>query len=285
MLQRDNTFSSPLEYKDYRAFLMDYWRQKKTSQPSWSYGVWARKLGLRSSSTLIMILKGDRNPGRALRKDFARYFAWSEKEEEYFTDLVRLEKNRHDLQGGLRVLRELEARNPGKDFRLLDLDAFHTISHWYFLALREMVAMPGFREDPDWISERLQFPVRPEKIRDALDTLLRLGILARGPGDRLVTTSTHVDTEADRADEAMAQYHEQNLDHARSAIRVVPSSEREISGGCFPVRTSSLPQIKERIRSFQMELCRDFEARDGERVYQLEVAFFPLTQSPPREEL
>jgi uncharacterized protein (TIGR02147 family) len=270
---------SPLAFKDYRSFLLGHVQFKRAQNPQWSYTVWARQLGLKSSSTLIMILKGQRNPGRSLMDDFARYFRFDARERAYFADLVRLAKAHAEVQLSMNVLQELEQRNPGKGFRLLDRDTFLAVSNWHHFALREMVQLKDFREDLEWISANLQFPLKPEKIEEALQTLLRLNLITRDEQGRLRSTSTHLDTSTDVASEGLKRHHEQQLANAAHCLRALEPEKREISGGCFAIKAESLPRAKELIRSFAIKLCNELEVKDGDQVFQLELAFFPLTKS------
>lgn len=275
---------NPLQYKDYREFLQAHLQQKRAENPAWSYSVWARQLGLRSSSTLIMILNGQRNPGRALVRDLAKYFQMNSEEEQYFTDLVRLTKARTDVELSLSVLKQLEERNPNRGFQLLDENAFNAIANWYFLAIREMIQLPNFQEDAEWISAQLRFPVQKEKIAAAISIMLRMKLLERDPSGKLVSTSAHLDTKTDIYNRGLKKFHEETLENAKTAISTQEPKIREISGGCFAIRRGAIARAKEMIRGFQVQLCNELEAKDGDEVYQLEIAFFPLTKIEAKNE-
>ena len=58
--------------------------------------------------------------------------------------------------------------------------AYH--STWYLPAIRELVLSPAFREDPEWIGSVLRPRVKAEDVRQALDTLIALGLLERSDG-------------------------------------------------------------------------------------------------------
>lgn len=83
-------------YTDYRAYLLACYWSKRASRRGWSYTVWAKQLGLGSASTLVMIIKGQRNPGPALIESLVAWLKLGPERAEYFRDLVRLEKYRRD---------------------------------------------------------------------------------------------------------------------------------------------------------------------------------------------
>ena len=74
------------------------------------------------------------------------------------------------------------------------------------------------------------------------------------------------------------EFHEQMLQFSRDAVRSTEPMAREISGTTFPIARSSIPQAKQLIRKFQADLCDLLLQEGADEVYQLEVAFFPLTQ-------
>lgn len=267
-----------LSYTDYRAFLRDFIASKKKSNPRWSFAVWSKQLGIKSSSTLVMILKGQRNPGRALVSDLAKYFRFNKNEERYFEDLVTLSKTRGDVENSLEIIKKLNSRNPDKGFTILGQDTFLALSQWQHFAIVEMIRSPEFLEDHDWISSKLLYSISSQKVREAISTLLRLKIVLRNGAGKLEVTSHHLDTATDVADVGLKMHHAQHLDNAKRALNEVHPKEREISGGCLLVNMDDLSKIKESIRNFQMQMCHDYEKVSGNSVYQLEVAFFPLSK-------
>lgn len=265
-------------HSDYRVYLRDFYQQKKKASPRWNYAVWARQLKVKSPSTLIMILNGQRHPGPALVQSLIRFLKLSEDEADQFQDLVRLQKAKADPEMTIFLLEKLRKRRPNAGFRLLEPNEFYAISNWYYYAIREMVRLPEFKEDANWISEQLLFHVTPRKARMAIETMLRLNLLGRNESGKLFITSKHLDTSRDIADEGLKRYHEETLLNARESVRRVEVSRREISGGCFAIRTADLPEAKKRIAKFQRELCDLLEMPEPDAVYQLEISLFPLSK-------
>lgn len=273
---------SMLNYVDYRTFLKDRFDAKKRKRRSWSYGVWARELDLASSSTLIMIMNGDRNPGPRLTEALIRNLKLSGTEASYFIDLISLAKAKGDSRMKVLLMERLGSRLPGGKFSVLSHDNFAAISSWHFYAIRELVQLGSFREDPDWICRKLKFKVTPRQARQAIQTLLRLNLLCRNPDGTLGQASGHVDTATDIADEGLKRFHEQMLEHAKTSVRATDPALRQISGTTFPIHMKNLPKVKELIRKFQAQLCAACEEPGGDAVYHLEISFFPLTK-PEKE--
>ena len=56
-----------IRYSDYRAFLLDFAQWKKAKTPNWSYGIWAKRLGLKTTSSITKVLQGRLLAGRLIR--------------------------------------------------------------------------------------------------------------------------------------------------------------------------------------------------------------------------
>ena len=79
--------------------------------------------------------------------------------------------------------------------------------------------------------------------------------------------------------EGLKRFHEQMIEHAKSAIREVPVEERQICGMTLTVKKEDLKEAKEVIRHFMDRFSSRVDQKLGEQVYQLNVQFFPLTKN------
>ena len=270
------------EYTDYRGYLTDYYQNKKRAQPQWGYASWARGLGLKSKSTLAMILNGQRHPSRKLTSTFSDYFKFSTDESEYFVDLVELQKSQGATGTKLLLIERLAKKRKSGEFEHLDLNRFQLISKWYFAAIREMPNAKGFRWDPQWISHQLYGAISPQEIKEAMRILSQLGLLVKQPSGAMTLKTANLTTESDVADEGIKRFHEQMLDQAKDSIRETDPTEREFVSTTFVVRQSDLPEAKMRLRELSSQFADSIEKQPGDRVYQLEVAFFPLSRARSR---
>jgi uncharacterized protein (TIGR02147 family) len=268
--------TSLFEYSDYRVFLKDYFAEKKRTQRGWSLAVWARKLSLKSPSTLLMILQGTRNPGPELTAGLVRYFGFTPKEADFFGTLVQLAKHQGDTGMSVLLMERLSRDAAGGKFTFLDHDTFSAISRWYYYAIRELVQLPGFRENPYWIARNLKFTVSTKEVKEAIQRLLKLGLLTRGPRGKLIPAHGNLNTASDFASEGLKRFHEETLENAKQSLRKIAPSEREIQGSTFAIRRKDLPKAKELIRKFQDEFCSLLERTDGDALYHIELAFYPL---------
>lgn len=204
-------------FTDYRAFLIAHVQVMKKKKPDWSYGAWAKHLGLKTTSSITKIIQGDRDPGERITGLLINYFDFKDKEARYFRDLISLSKLRNDPRLGVMLLERMNKEHPDCARRLLDGKTFSVISNWYHLPLREMTRMQVFHEDSEWIAKQFRFKITPREISRAIQTMIDLGLLKRTLKGRLEIAEGRVHTGDDVADEGIKRYHEQMLENAKVA--------------------------------------------------------------------
>lgn len=273
------------KFGDYRAFLIAHAQEKKRSNRRWTMGAWAKRMGLKTTSSLTKVVNGQRNPGPDITNKFIEYFSFSAEEADYFRDLVQLHKVKRDPRLSVVLMEKLQSQTGSNDFVFLDAQTFAVISDWYCYAIREMVQLDQFFEDSDWISRRLRFKVAPRQVRNAIKNLLAVGLLKRNAKGQLELHETRIDTTPDVAGEAVKRYHEQSLENAKLAVRTVEIHKREMTCTTFVTDSRLMPEAKAEIRKFRAKFAKLFERPKGDSVYQLHLSYFPLTrfQMPDEE--
>jgi uncharacterized protein (TIGR02147 family) len=265
------------DFSDFRNFLRATYQERKRKNGRYSLEAWAKRLGLKGNSGLVMILQGKRNPSTTLTEALIFDLHLPRREATYFRDLVTLEKCKSEKSSArFEILERLSRSHPSRIFRSISAEEFQAVSQWYYYAIRELVDLAGFREDPAWIQRRLRAYVPRREIAQALATLEKLCLIERDPSGRLRYTNQMTSTR-DIPFEALKRFHEQMLGHAARSLRDVDVKEREVSGLTFTLARKNLPMAKELIRSFYEELTA-LGAQPHDSVYQLELALFPLTK-------
>ena len=272
---------SILDYTDYRTFLIDYCNHKRQAEPGWSVRKWTHQLGMCSPSTFTMIIKGRRSPRLELARRMSKTIEFNLKEENYFLDLIRLEKVSRDPNASVLLMENLAKTRRSVKYKHLDHRTFAALSQWHCVAIKDMVHLATFREDPDWIASHLSFPITPAQAREALDILKRHGLIARVRG-RLQVVDEHLDTSFDISDEAIKSFHEQALKNAGTAIRKFGTQTRECIGTTFAFNKRDLQKAKEMLRNFELEFCKVFERDRTDSVYHLEIVFHPVAEGDVR---
>jgi uncharacterized protein (TIGR02147 family) len=274
------------QFTNYRTFLVSHIQEMRTKNPRWSYGAWANRLGLKDPSSITKIVQGQREAGPEITEKFIQYFEFTEKQSQYFRDLVRLEKIRRDPRLSVLLMEKMGKEHPNAAVRILDDKAFSVISSWYCLPLREALRSrgEGAGQEPEALAKKFLFKVTPRELRQAIQSMLALGLLKRDADGRLEIAEGCLDTTEDVSSEAIKRFHEQMLSHAQSALRSVPAEDREITATTLLMSSKNMPRAKQLIRDFKHNLERLLEEDSGDKVYQFQIQLFPLTKNLISEE-
>jgi uncharacterized protein (TIGR02147 family) len=264
-------------YVDYRAWLRDFYADRKEHGRGFSYRSFSRRAGLSSPNHLKRVIEGERNLSPEMAQRFADACGLEGKEALYFCELVAFNQARTTEERRARY----EALSSYRGFqRAQKLDLAHAAYHsqWYVPAIRELAASAGFRDDPDWIAARMLPKITREQAEHALSLLVELGMLVRSDGDQLVQSEAVVSTGPETSGVHIVNYHRTMMQRAIESIDLVPRAERDISALTLCVGEAELARIKQRIQEFRRELVGIERAGNrGEIVVQLNVQLYPLT--------
>jgi uncharacterized protein (TIGR02147 family) len=262
-------------YLDYRGFLADMYATQK--QRGLSYRSFARRAGLGAPNYLKLVIDGQRNLTPAMAQRFAEASGLGAEASAYFCELVAFCQARGAAQKALHHQRLLSFRRYREAHKLEGAQAdYH--SAWYLPAIRELVSRDGFRDDPSWIAAQLVPPIKPSEAKQALATLLRLGLIERDAQRRLRQTSAVVTTGPETQGLHIATYHAEMAKRAIAAIDLVPAAQRDISALTLCVGPTGLARLKQRIQTFRRELLELAESETERcQVVQLNFQLFPLS--------
>jgi uncharacterized protein (TIGR02147 family) len=271
---------SVFEYLDYRAYLRDYFTLAKAQKKQFSFRFFARRAGFSSPNFVQLVMLGKRNLGRAAVDQVAKGLGLTVAEAAFFGDLVALGQA-ETLAERNRAFARVTANRRFRTARRLDGPLFEYLSQWYYPAVRELAGRADFVEDPAWVAAQLLPRITTAQARAALGTLEKLGLLVRDEGGRLVRGDPTLTTGHEVRSVVVPAYHRQMIERAGAAVDTVPPDQRDVSALTVCIRGSSLAELKERIHRFREEMLDRCDTEsEPERVYQLCIQLFPLSQSP-----
>ena len=265
------------QFSDYRAYLVAHIQDCKKRRPDWTYGVFARQLGLKDPSSITKIVQGQREPGAAITGKLIRYFQFSPKDAQYFEDLVRLRKIKDDPRLTVMILEKMGKDHPGGAVKILDNQSFQLVSNWYCFTIREMVKLDHFVNDPNWISKNLHFKVTATEAERAIELLIEAGLLERVNGKLAIIGGFFSNSDASAA-EAATRSHETMLDIAKVALRKFGSAEREFIGTPLTIDSSKMKEAKEMIREFTERFLKKMSHTNGDLTTRFQIQLFPLSK-------
>ncbi|MCB0367223.1 MAG: TIGR02147 family protein [Bdellovibrionaceae bacterium] len=283
--QKRNLTSQPdiHRYHDYREYLRDWVDHKRSTQPQFSLRKMALELKT-SVSLLTMILKGDRNLSKELFEKLCPYLGLSASESSYLGQL-KIVSDSDSQKDRVAALKRLQRFHGYQEQNSTDLEAHKYMAKWYYVAIREMTAMPDFQADPKWIRKRLKKKVSSREIREALAFLFDHGFIERDPKTKKVTIPTkQLDCSEGIYKLSLSQFHSQMFELATDSISTTPRERRWINGHTAAITAKQFEQIREILKEGleKIEQITD-KSESGEEVYHIGLLAFPVTQNGGRE--
>ena len=168
------------EYGDYRRFLRDYYAARKRSDPSFSYGSFAKRAGV-ARNHLKGVLDGKGLSPSSIQ-GYSKGLGLDETEAEYFRLMVSANQTkgavaRRAYTGAMRRwLWQRQHRPVPSSEAMLGL-----VRSWARTVVYGLANVSGFRAEPRWISRRLRGRVSEVQASEALRFLRQYGFIrARG---------------------------------------------------------------------------------------------------------
>lgn len=283
--------SEIFRYADYRAYLKDWFEEKKKKNPAFSLRSLAKRGGRTvPHSTFWMVMRGERNLTSISVRQFVSILGLTEQEASYFEILVMFNqaKGWGFKQRQLERILEMRLALDDADRRLVTSKAeLELFSSWYSIPILVILEFEDFKADASWISKKLGAPVTNEQIRSTLDRLLILGLATIKDGkfakrhSRLDFDSSvlqHIDR-----DKPAPDYFAVMSERATFAYDL-PAAEISGGGATLMANKDDLPLVRQRISETLVELNALLDKRPGPKeLYQMSATFFPLARSEARK--
>jgi uncharacterized protein (TIGR02147 family) len=151
---------------------------------------------------------------------------------------------------------------------------------WYYIAIRELMTTPYFREDAEWIASRLNPSVSADEVRVALNHLESLGMVKRSTDGKLKVEQNWVSTGDEVKSVLVREFHKNMIEQGKGSMENVVSQLRDISALTFGVSQDNVIKLKELLSLFRKELLAISEQNlDPNLIYQLNLQLFPLSKN------
>ena len=269
------------KYLDYRHYLKDYYREQKEKKGSrFSFRSFARAAGLSSPNFLKLVMDGKRNLGPEGIVHFIKALRFNKEEAAYFENLVHFNQASTDDERN-EWYKRLSTSKKYREVKQIEKDYFVYFSRWYYAAIREMVLLPDFKEDPDWIARKLSPPITTREATTALELLQKMGFLKRDKTVRLIQSERNITTAREVQSLAISNFHRQMIKQAAESIERTTADKRDISSLTVALSKEKFQEAKRRIQEFRREL-NILLSEDGksDSVYQINFQIFNLSEVP-----
>jgi uncharacterized protein (TIGR02147 family) len=265
-------------YSDYREFLRDFFDMKKRVNPSWSYGLWSSKLGLNSISSITMVINGQRHAGKKIQKALVDFFKFNEKETYYFEELVKISKSSKN-DPNLTILM-LEQNSELKELREKNTESIDLFFNWKAHCVKELTQLKDFFPSGSWIEKRTNGLIKKDEAKELLDALLEAKFLEKSflNGNEVIAPSSTIIPTKEVTKESAHAYHKGLMENSFEAIKK-DKNKRSLHATTLSLNHDNIQKAKDIIREFQIKFSEEIESSDADEVYQLNIQFFPLTET------
>ncbi|MBI4238030.1 MAG: TIGR02147 family protein [Deltaproteobacteria bacterium] len=265
-------------FLDYRHYLRERVSELK-SEASFNVRMFAERAGISAPGYLKMVTDGKRNLTPKTAKKFAHALELESPRSDYFRTLVLYNQTTDPDRKRAAFDRLMELRPRSQHFTE-EKRIKRYFSQPHYVCIREMVALKRFREDYRWIARQCVPSISPTEAREAVATLVELGLLARTPEGRLVQAEGFVRT-ADQDTQAIEAYHfhEAMLVKARQALTLLPQEERNYYALTVPLPKSMFAEVVKEFYALRDRIMeRITHAPEYDDVYHVNFQIFRATK-------
>ncbi len=260
-------YDAPIR-NDFRNHLMSVFQKRATARPLYSFRAFAKSLST-DPATLRKIINGKRALGEKSIRRFAQSLKMSEKELEPFLVTYRTRKK----------LRTLKVDPLARAYTILTPEEFSRVSRWYHYVILDLLNLPTFQPNAQWISETLN--ISQNDAEKALETFFEMGWITKwkdGGWKRQIGQTTTSSQPNPVVSKIRHHLITEIAEKCLSALEKFPKEHRHHSAMTIPINSHLLPEAIEKIRAFRIEMA-DFlsNTKEPDDVYQLMVGLFPAT--------
>ena len=265
-----------LEYTSYRQYIADYYAEKK-AKSAFTWQEFTRAAGFSSPVHLKYASEGRLNLSDAAALRVAQAMHLVDFEQEYFCEMVKFDNAKTDAEKKAAFSKMLSIAEAHKA-KIIEGDSFRYFESWKNPVLRELApAMPGAK--PLALAKACRPAITAAEVSDALNFLVKAGLLKKDEEGRYVQTDTFVTTgPMEVTPVAVRGMHRQMGEFAVDAVEGVAQNERHFSGLTMGLTHKAYDEIVQEIDACRKRIAaiatRDTEVDD---VYRLNFQLFPLT--------
>ncbi len=262
-------------YNDYRVYLLDLIAFRKKTEKKFSFRSLSIELGI-THAYLSQILGGKRRMQDDILSGLIEVLGFSKEAEKYFKLLVVLSDSpsQEERDKAFRLVQKFSKfqKQSPKEF-----ETYKYLSHWYFVAIRELAQLQDFQADTKWIKSKLAHKVSSTKIKEALDFLIKHEFIAESSSGKYFLPDKEVYCEQGAFKLSLGQFHREMLSLTADSINTVDADKRQILGFTLAIPNSQVDEIKAILDRAQKEIA-NLESREGKAtdVYHVTLAAVPL---------
>ncbi len=280
-----------VDYREYLAAFFDFKvHETKGKLRPYSYSDFSASADIKSPNYLKLIIEGKRNLSKDMCRRFSRALKHSRSETKEFGLLVDYCQEKDPLQR-TRNLKDLSEYRAKRSLQAGELNpkTWNLVSNWLVWVLYAMADQKDVVFTPQGLRKVLRGQVNEAQIQQALDILL-------DAGDIQIDSETH---EARRTGKTMSGLDKIPAEMIRKiqseliylgleSLHKNSAHEREVSGFTLAMTEKEFEWVRFELRKLRKQIQKEIaikrEQSPGERVFQVNIQLFPVTDKTTEEQ-
>ncbi len=276
------------EYTDFRLYLKDVYEHRRQTEGTglrpYSYSTFSAAADIKSPNYLKLIIEGRRNLSEDMINRFARALRLARAEADEFRALVRYGQANAPIERNqfLKELADLRARRAFEAGQI-NQRSWEKVPGWIGWVLYAMADQANVEFNPQILQKLFRAKANADDIRESLQKLIESGELARDVETGQVYKGRDLVDSPQDLPVALIRKLQAELIYLgiESLFRDSPK-EREFGAMTVAMTDEEFQQVRFELRQLRKRLQKDIlvkrKSSKGERVYQLNVQLFPVTE-------
>ncbi len=264
------------EFLDYREYLKEYYEEKKAENFFFSFQHMGQRVDM-DASYLAKIVSAQRHIPVKKIPAFVKLCELAGSKAEYFETLVFFCRAKSDKETKLHYENLIRLRAV-KGYTLTSIQ-YKFYSKWYYTAIRAMLGLSDYTDEYEDIAKRLDPPLRPLQVKQAVTFMLRSKIITRDENEILRPTNKHISSGKASDKQAIRTYQKEMMDMAGRSLNAHPKEIRDISTITVAINKTTITAVQKIIEECREAIrqCVDMD-KDPDTIYQVNFQVYPLTK-------
>jgi len=275
------------QFVDYRKYLGAFFEYKvsetKGNLRPYSYSDFSASADIKSPNYLKLIVEGKRNLSRDMCKKFSRALKHSRAHAKEFLLLVEYCQEKDPLQR-TRNLKELSEYRAKRSIRsgAISQETWDQVSNWLVWVLYAMADQKGVDFRPASLRKLLRGQVNEAQIQQALNKLVEAKDISINPETGEATrTGLSMSGLDDVPAELVRKIQSELIYLGLESLHKNTAQEREVSGFTLAMTEKEFEWVRFELRKLRKQIQKEItmkrEQDSGDRVYQVNMQLFPVT--------
>lgn len=283
------------DYLDYRLYLHDFYQYKKQATKNdirpYSYQLFSAAANIKSPNYLKMIIEGQRNLSDDMIGKFAKALGLNKDQTEEFSYLVKLNQAEDTSERNIYLKKVSEARVEQKlKSGEIDRKTWEKIPNWVAWILYAMIDQEGVSFTTKNLKDLLRGKASEQEIEASLNSLLASGEIKKDAQTGEIRKSHNLIESPEEIPVALVRKLQTQLMYlGLESLYQDQPQEREFGTLTMSLTKEEFEDIKFKLRQIRKTIHKDNsiarKERKGERVYQLNIQLFPVTNKVSEEQI